>query len=399
MSQTDSYTQWIEKIEHILTQARKLPIVEESFPFPWEEASKKISDCLNLKDLKLIPQSSEWKSQDSILSGMSAHPAVTRLEFSPIGHSLFWIIPQESVGDLTSSTISSGEQKEKFSDPRLQEGYYQFIMLEVLDVIESLKIFRDLTPQLTFSPSLPQEDCLCIDVALSFYPKTVYGRVVIPKSFLHAFKTHQPFQKQSLLTRDTVKHLEFTLRLETGSVVLHPDDWKSVSSGDFIILDKCSYDPKEQKGSTLMYLEGTPILQARIKPEGIKVLDYIFYADEAPQPTISKVSSQETSIEHSLNTEGLIENVKEEDLWKDSPKEKHLIDQVITETPIKIDVEVDHIRMPLEKILELKPDYRLDVVVRPELGVNLLINNEHVGKGELIKLGETVGVRVSSKHG
>ena len=397
MSETETYNQWIQKIEHILTHARKLPIVEDSFPFPWEEASNKISSSLGLKDLKLIPQSSEWKSQDAILSGMGTPTTVIGVDFAPLGHSLLWVIPHESIGDLTSSTLSSDQQKEKFSDPRLQEGYYQFIMLQVLETLHSLRIFRDLTPQLIFSPSLPQEECLCIDIALSFYPKTIYGRVIIPRSFLKAFKTHQPLEKQSLLKRDGVKHLEFTLRLETGSVLLHPEDWKSVSPGDYIILDKCSYDPKEQKGSTLMYLEGTPILQARIKSDGIKVLDYIFYSDEKPEPIVIKAPPQTPSVQDSLNAEGLIENDDEEKLWEDAPEE--FTEPVITETPLKIDVEVDHIRMPLEKILELKPGYLLDVVVRPELGVSLLINNEHVGKGELIKLGETLGVRVSTKHG
>lgn len=396
---TSNYTQWIDKLEHILIEKRKLPIVEESFPFPWEEASRKISECLNLKDLKLIAQSSEWKSHDTILSGIGGHPSVIRFEFSPIGHSVFWVIPQDSVSDLTSSTISLNEQKEKFSDSRLQEGYYHFIMLEVLDVIKSLKVFRDLTPHMTFSSSLPQEECLCIDVALSFYPKTMYARVIIPKSFLQAFKTHQPLQKQSLLSRDHIKHLEFTLRLETGSVMLHPDDWRGVAPGDFIILDKCSYDPKEQKGSILMYLEGVPILQARIKPEGIKVLDYIFYKEEAEEPLILEKLPAASHIEESLNKEGLIEDHKEDDRWIQAPQEEALTHQEIAHTPIKIDIEADHIRMPLHKILEMKPDQLLDVVVRPELGVNLLIQNEHVGKAELIKLGETIGVRVCHKHG
>jgi type III secretion system YscQ/HrcQ family protein len=396
MSETASYDQWIEKIEHILTQAKRLPIAQESFPFPWEEAGVKISACLGLKDLKLIPQSSEWRSKADHLSGMGSPPAVIGIEFSPIGQSIFWVISHEGMGDVTSAALSSDQQKEKFSDPGLQEGYYHFIMLEVLNVISSLKIFRDLSPQLIFSPSLPQEESLCIDVALSFYPKTIYGRVVIPRSFLNAFKMHQPLAKQSLLRRDAVKHLEFTLRLETGSVVLDTEDWKSASPGDYMILDKCSYDPQEKKGSILMYLEGTPILQARIKPEGVKVLDYIFYSDEKPEPKITKATPKPLPIQESLNTEGLIENAEEEKIWEDSSQEE-LIDEIITNQPLKIDIEADHIRMSLEKILELKPGYMLDIVVRPELGVNMLINNQHVGKGELIKLGDTLGVRISHK--
>ena len=399
MSEHDSYNQWVQKIEHILTEKRKLPIIEDSFPFPWEDAGNKLSTALGLKELKLIPQSSEWKSHEESLSGMGAHPSILEIELMPLGKSIFWVIPQEGVIELTASLLSEDGQKEKFSDPSLQEGYYHFVMLEALEAIHNLKICKNLSPQMRFFPNMLQEESLCVDIALSFYPKTVYGRVVIPRSFLTAFKTHEPLQKQSLLQKDEVKHLEFILRLETGSVVLDKQDWHKVSPGDYMILDKCSYDPEEQKGSVLVYLEGTPILQARIKPDGIKVLDYIFYSEEKPEPSTIKTVPKPSPIQEHLNTEGLIENTEEEKMWEETPQEEALQEHLITEEPVKVDIEADHIRMSLEKILELKPGHLLDIVVKPELGVNMLIENHHVGKGELIKLGETTGVRISHKNG
>ena len=396
MSETENYTQWIQKIEQVLTQANKLPIVEESFPFPWEDASLKISESLGLKNLKLIPQSSEWRLPQNCLSGMGSHPLILGIELSPLSHSMLWVTPQEAASELTSSTLSSDLQKEKFSDPRLQEAYYHFVMLQVLQIIDNLKILKDLWPQMIFSPSLPQEESLCIDIALSFHPKTIYGRLVIPRSCLNAFRTHTPFEKPSLLKRNTVKHLEFTLRLETGSITLDSEDWKKASPGDYIILDKSSYDPEQQKGSILMYLEGTPILQARIKPEGIKILDYIFYSEDNPKPTIKEPHPKHDPIPRSLNAEGHIEETDEEHTWATSSQEDPS-EESEPMIPLKIDVEADHIRMSLEKILDLKPGHMLDVIVRPELGVNLLINNEPVGKGELLKLGDTVGVRLSHK--
>ncbi len=364
MAEKASYDQWIEKIEQILTKANKLPIVEDSFPFPWEEISHKIASRLGLKEFKLLPQSREWHPAGECLSGTGSHPLIIGVELSPLEQSIFWVIPHEAAGDVTSACLASDQQKEKFFDPRLQEGYYQFLMIEVLEIVNSSKIFKDLHPKMILSPTLPQEECLCIDVAISFYPKTIYGKVVIPHSFLNLFKTHQPFEKPTLSKRTSLQHLEFTLRLETGSVTLDAENWKSASPGDYMILDKCSYDPEEKKGSILMYLEGTPILQARIKPDGIKVLDYIFYSEDSPEPA-----------------------------------EEEIGDQIEANRPLKIDIEAEHIRMSLEKILEFKPDHMLDVIVRPELGVNMLIKNEHVGKGELIKLGDTIGVRISHKSG
>ena len=56
--------------------------------------------------------------------------------------------------------------------------------------------------------------------------------------------------------------------------------WKQISVGDFILLDRCSFDPELQKGTVTLVLEKTPLLRARIKEDGVKIIDYAFYHEE-----------------------------------------------------------------------------------------------------------------------
>ena len=63
--------------------------------------------------------------------------------------------------------------------------------------------------------------------------------------------------------------------------------------------------------------------------------------------------------------------------------------------PISLTVEVARIRMNLDKLLKLKPGNVLELGVHPEKGVNLVANGKCVGKGELIQVGDVIGVKIT----
>ena len=50
--------------------------------------------------------------------------------------------------------------------------------------------------------------------------------------------------------------------------------------------------------------------------------------------------------------------------------------------------------MTIEQLLKLEPGNLLEIDIHPENGVDLTINGKIVGKGELIHIGEAIGVRV-----
>lgn len=64
------------------------------------------------------------------------------------------------------------------------------------------------------------------------------------------------------------------------------------------------------------------------------------------------------------------------------------------ELSLTIVVEVGRIQVSVQKLMELQPGNVLDLSVYPENGVDLIVNGRCVGKGELLKVGETLGVRV-----
>lgn len=64
------------------------------------------------------------------------------------------------------------------------------------------------------------------------------------------------------------------------------------------------------------------------------------------------------------------------------------------EIPVTLVIETGRIQMTVQKLLELEPGNMLELNTHPEDGVDLVINGKKVGKGELIYIGENLGVRI-----
>jgi type III secretion system YscQ/HrcQ family protein len=64
------------------------------------------------------------------------------------------------------------------------------------------------------------------------------------------------------------------------------------------------------------------------------------------------------------------------------------------EIPLDITVEVGRIRMSIQKLMELQPGNMLELDIRPENGVDLVVNGQKIAKAELLLLGDNLGVRI-----
>ena len=66
----------------------------------------------------------------------------------------------------------------------------------------------------------------------------------------------------------------------------------------------------------------------------------------------------------------------------------------VDEIPLTLKVEIARIQMPVKMIRELQAGNILELDARPEQGVNLVTNGKTLARGELIRVGDTLGVRI-----
>jgi len=115
---------------------------------------------------------------------------------------------------------------------------------------------------------------------------------------------------------------------------------------------------------------------------------------------------EEERLEEEPETEEIGPPDEEEEAPPPPPEEPQepIQAEVVADTPISIEavplhvvVEAGRIKMSLQQLLDLSPGNLLELGVSPDSGVNLVVEGKVVGRGELIKVGDSLGVRILEK--
>lgn len=399
---TEAPLHFVEQIRNALIETQTIPV--SGFPpeFPWEALCEKIGTLLHAADTKITPRKTELLPPDAFASGLGANPLMLAIELTPLSGQVFWLIGKEDMAKLSAVALFNSNGGKGFSSSKFQEGFYYFLATQALAIIDALNAFKGLSLKLGKFSSLPQEEALCIDVEVQHPKATFWGRLVCPTSFHQSFKSHFSMLPPPPLTGDLVEQIEVSLRLQIGQTSMPLSRWKEVAVGDFILLDRCTFDPETLKGTVMLLLENTPLLRARIKDNSVKILDYAFYHEEQ-NPMNPEMPEQEESLEEPFDEpEDLSSQYESEQgnntshLWASQNGQNGGEEQTVSsgEPPLLFSIEVARLRINLGRLLELKGGSILEQPVQPELGVDVILGDKMIAKAELIKLGEMIGVKI-----
>jgi flagellar motor switch protein FliN/FliY len=388
---------WIKEIQSTLIDAKQIPMHGFAPAFPWEEFSEKAASSLQMDELRIAPKSTQILTGNEITNGLGANFITIALEMMPLHGQIFWLMGKEDMVKFSTVALNPSNGK-GFSSPKFQEGFYYFLATQALQALNALKPFGDLAPRLGKTVSLPSEESLCIDVEVTHPKQTFWGRFVCPASFHRDFKTHFSTQEPVPLSSEVAKQIDVTLSLEVGHTLLSLAQWNGISVGDFVLLDRCTFDPNAHKGTGMLMLEQIPLLRARIKENSLKIVDYASYNEEQIPMNDKTPEEENENPEETFNPEESVspeENSEEEHLWS-PPSTEQVSEKMIpaNDVPLTVTVEVTRLRINLDKLMQLTPGNVLELPVKPEQGVDLTINGKKVAKAELIKIGEALGVKI-----
>lgn len=362
---------WLNKIDEAIYQQDQIPLIAGFYPLDLNSLSETLSSFFQIENLTIELAETTWLDKEEIKKGFSNQIAI---DLTPLPHPAFLLINEQEIKKFTSWAVSSSSSSKSLGSKGLYEGFFQFLLLKTLNYLDETGFFGDLSPKL-IEGTLP-ENALCFDFKIKKEKSVLWTRLVLSTPFRHNWNAH--FSKLSPISfsRDLAQVIDATLSLKIGSVFLSQTEFNTVSKGDFISLDKITYDPNTKKGFLIISLSNVPLFHAKIKESRIKILDYTLY-NEVTTPMHNEENFEEG----------------EETLQKvDTVAEKKPIS--LQDVPFEITVEIAKISMPLSQLKELQPGNFLELPVIPEQGVNLTINGNVIGKGELVFLGERLGVRV-----
>ncbi len=395
MSTETSYS-WLRKIPKEALTLHEGPLAGHPPEFNIQHLAKELSVLLS-KNISLADETLDTRDFASLKEGFSENSHLLPFKIAPLKGLAFLLLPQEAVNLLLRKELP--QELHSSIDRDLFAAFKDYLIAETLVAFQKTFPDKNLVPQFAEEAEFPEEDMLTKEIHFKVDEQGFPVRLLITQELLKSWK--ERYQKREA-SPGILNEAFVTLHLEAGRVSLKREEFKSLEAGDYVVLDSCQLSPGDNKGRVLLTLHGKPIFRAKIKEGQLKILEYPFlYEDRNP---MAKDSVHDEELDDETE-EYLDEDETDEELDEAGSHAPAAAGKTVQpkpqENPVKADeipldivVEIGKFKITVQKLSELKPGQVLDLGFNPQDGVDLVINGHLVAKGELLKVGETLGVRI-----
>lgn len=425
MTHSTSSYDWVREIKPELMELDENPLLGAVPAFPWGDLAARLSTSFERSPIQIEPGEIEWRSQENLYEGLgdSLFPLV--LSIPTIRGSIYWVMPEQELNALEALLLTKESHPISFQDQELSQSFYRFLALEVLYNISQTSFDKSLVPILSNQSELPSIAALCWDIKIVIQQNTLWGRLIIPNEFRQSWVTHFAKNTPSALTKELAQKVDVIIHIEAGQTQLTLKEWETIQLGDLVSLDQCTLNKDDLSGHVNLIVNGKPTFRANIKDGNIKIIEFPQY-HEVQTPMANNFDDEDedltdfddldddfdlddetftdTSTELEEETETSTQNEeaipsegKSEYSTQETTKPATPVESKITspkDIPVMLVVEVGRIQMTMQKFLELEPGNLLELDIHPEDAVDLVIHGKTVAKGELIRVGESLGVRI-----
>lgn len=423
---------WLRSISADIKIQDDVPLWGAPPVFPWESFSQELSKTLGIPHLLISCQNVEWKSPEELFHELGDNPAFHAISVTPLKGNAYWILPKSDLKKIFQSFLDSEDHSDEWHgewDDSWEDQFYEFLTLQAIQAFQKTPYDASLSPHILSDRTLPLTPCLCLDIDISVYAHTFRTRLAISPEMRLALK--EKYTSKTLSYPDGLSEaITAIIHVTVGSTTLLKSEWEKAAPGDFLLLDSCSYTPGDEKGRVVLTTNNTPIFRAKIKDRSLKLLEYPLLQEvhtpmakqdddefddifEAEDETLQEEDQEiELPADESVEGDEGEENFEEDEgeLKAKNPSAhpmqaaKDLLNKSSTgpllkpeDIPLTVSVEIGRIQMSIQQLMQLAPGNMLDLDITPDNGVDLIVNGHCIGKGELLKLGETLGVRILDK--
>lgn len=426
---------WLKSISRELYKLDESPLLGHPPPFPWEKLSQELAKCFNLEGFQITPGELAWREKEAIMAGIATPSFCTQVVATGIDGQLAFWISRADVDLLMAKVLGLSQVVAEMQSEDLVSAFHRFLTIESIALLNSVDFDKRLSFKITSHTETRPEQALCQDVTVHIGKDNILCRLVITPEFRKAYQTF--FLKSPPTSKPNLDEVQATVHLEAGRVVMSLQELYGLKLGDFVALDRVYYIPDSEKSRLMLTLNGRPLFRARLKEGSLKILeiplqsevqdsmiDKINPAAGANLPPIGQPQQPQTpphEDENPFPDEEEDEDTEHGELGHQppakaappaaatpkppvkptsvapTPQQAHAEQTgplTPSDIPVQLVVEVGAITLPVGKILELAPGNLLDLDMSPENGVNLVVNGKIIGKAELLKIGESVGVRI-----
>ncbi len=413
---------WLRYIEKALIDLDELPLLGHVPPFDWKNLVDRMKDLLQIPDLVIEPHNWSWKTQEGLHENLGADCVCLNIAVLPLQSHASLLMCSADLNSLVSWIVQHKAGSNTLVSTMFSEGLLHFVAMEAMHNVQPFHCFDGFLLRVLSDQTLPSTRALVMDVSLKAYKEELSLRLVLPENF----RSHwlQYFAKRpKTIPIEMRQTLEVTCSLEAARVVMSSYDWSKISVGDFIPLDSSNIDLENNSGSLYLSTGQKPLYRVRIKNNGLKILEQPIYQEDTMSKNqehddlLSEISDLEPEKNNSLDPipedaesqealPSLAEDLagapaQEVEDTEESAEEPVAVQEEKTPlekvemVPLNVAIEITRFKMTCEKLMQLKPGNLIELNVSLEKPVDLVANGKKIATGELVRIGEMLGVQVT----
>lgn len=339
-----------------LSSAIEIPL--KTFKMDWEDFSNQFSKRLGLENISIHLLKTGWLTPEEVDQALGENLVYISLMLSPLDGHIFWAMDQDDISKISSWFLFKTSKAKGFSSEILQEGFYRYLILEGLDLIDQIPSLKGLSAKIISEEASLNAPMFGIDLEIVYQERSCYARLYLTSEFLSSWA--KKMKPTDLLEDPSHGNLLIPVDAIVGKANLTVEEWEKIHPGDFLILDTSYFDTDQKKA--LLSIKEIPLFYAKVKPAKMKIIDYAPFNEK---------------------------------LMEENSEEKTI---PLKEIPLSIDVKMGSFQMSLHRLMHLTPGEVLDFPSNLEHSVTLTLSGKPIGKGELVKIGEIYGVRILEIH-
>jgi type III secretion system YscQ/HrcQ family protein len=422
---------WLKKITPVIFEALSLSDKGSIPPFKMKPFITSMHTSLGRDDLSITVDKQDFISAESFYKGLGSKTNFVPLCLHPLNGKIYFVMGSDSIKSLISTMNKSKEDPSFISieNEEVVKGLYTYFITEAIDSLMQLNMYPGLSLVIS-EGAMTELSALSLDITISLANRHFLARLLVPNKIYKAINEHFTFIPPTLENLDNIADVNVPFSIRTGSVTLPKNELTTIEEGDFIILHNTFYKPSEKKGSFQMLLGNFPLFQVKLAKDGIKVLDYLYFYNEENmnEDEIDSPFDEEDDDEFDLDDDyedddyeddDVDENYSEEFIDKEDsfeenkskfdPLEEEEQNEVgenpllspektnLSKVPLTIHMEIARFSLSLEELKKMSPGFKLPININP-LHVNLVVSGKSIGTGEIIEVGDAIGVKVTELY-
>jgi type III secretion system YscQ/HrcQ family protein len=375
-------------------------------PFPLEEVVSTLKESLGLEDLSVNIEKMDFIDGDIFFEGLGRKTLSIPLVLSPLKGLFYLVMGVKDVQTLISCMEKGIEDSTKIlvENESIVKGLYTYFITEAIDSIMQKKVYADLNLKIS-EGTIKEFSAYGIDLSIQVKGNYLPARILIPETFYKEIHSHFTFIPPTLENLENIPDINVPVTVRTGSIDLNQDELSSLENGDYLILHNSFYKPSEKKGSFQMLIGDQPIFQTKMQKDGIKVLDYLYFYNEENMDENELDSPLGENFEHEVSLDDTAEDIVDDlDIDDEGEGEGFHQDSLLAPEKTRLsgvsltmNMEIARFSLSLEELKKITPGYKLPIKINPR-HVNLVISGKSVGTGEIIEIGDTIGVKVTELY-